>query len=160
MRSALLIAAALLVLPGTAAAQSKTEDIDTLLEAIQLERRIAASNRVMRAAFIRGMRNRSKSRNPALARLIEEEYNAAFPASRIVAEVRPKVVELYDRKFSQEEVRELIGIFRSPLYGKYRDVNGAVGRLIAEATQRSVKSGMGDLMKKVMDRAVSEGLIK
>ncbi len=160
MTRALLIAVALLVLPGTAAAQTKAQDIDALLEAIQLDKRVANANRGMRAIFIRGMRNRSKSSNPALTRLFEEEYDAAFPASRVVAEVRPKVVALYDDKFSQNEVRELTRMFESALYLKFRDVNGEVGRLIVRATQRSVKEGMGDLMKRVMDRAVNEGLIK
>jgi hypothetical protein len=155
-----LVLLAALLLPGAALAQAKAQDIDTLLEVIRLEKRIEASNRVMRAAFLRGVRNRSKSNNPALARLVEQEYDAAFPASRVIAEVRPRVVELYDDKFSQEELRELTRMFKSPLYEKYRDVNSGVGRLILEATQRSVKSGMGDLMKKVMDRAVAEGLVK
>ena len=150
----------LLLLPVLAAGQTKTESIDTLLDAVQLEKRIESSNRVMRAAFIRGVRNRSKSNNPAFARLIEEEYDAAFPASRVVADVRPRVAELYDAKFSADEVRELTRLFTSPLYLKHRAVSGDVGRLIAEATRRSVKSGMGDLMKKVMDRAVAEGLVK
>ena len=160
MRRALLIAVVLAVLPGAAVAQTKQADVERLLAAVQLDRRIEASNRVMRTAFIRGMRNRSKSSNPAITRLIEEEYDAAFPTSRLVGEVRPKVVALYDEKFSQEEVRELTRIFTSPVFEKHRTVNGEVSKLILEATRNSVKSGMGDLMKKVMDRAVAEGLVK
>jgi len=160
MRRAALLLAALLVLPGTATAETKAQDIDTLLETIQFEKRVETANRGMRAIFIRGMRSRSKSSNPALTRLFEEEYDAAFPASRVVAEVRPKVVTLYDEKLSQDEVRELTRMFSSPLYLKFRDLNRDVGRLIVQATQRSVKAGMGDLMKRVMDRAVNEGLIK
>jgi len=157
---ALLIAAVLAVAPGAAAAQTKQDDVDRLLAAVQLDRRIEASNRAMRAAFIRGMRSRSKSSNPAITRLIEEEYDAAFPTSRVVAEVRPTVAAIYDEKFSQDELRELTRMFTSPLFEKHRAVNGEVGKLILEATRDSVKAGMGDLMKKVMDRAMAEGLVK
>ena len=160
MRCALLIAIVLAVAPLGAAAQTKQDDVDRLLAAVQLDRRIEASNRVMRAAFIRAMRNRSKTSSPAITRLIEEEYDATFPTSRVVAEVRPKVASLYDEKFSQDELQELTRMFTSPLFEKHRAVNSQVGKLILEATRNSVKEGMGDLMKKVMDRAVAEGLVK
>ena len=160
MMRALLIAAGLAFLPGVAAAQTKAQDIDALLEAIRFEKRVEIANRGMRAIFIRSMRSRSKSSNPALTRLFEEEYDKTFPASHLIAEVRPQVVALYDAKLSQDEVRELTRMFRSPLYEKFRDLNSGVSRMILQATQRSVKSGVGDLMKRVMDRAVNEGLIK
>lgn len=159
MKAALLLPA-LLLLPVLAAAQSKEQDIDTLLEAVQLEQRIDASNRVMRAAFIRGMRNRSRTDNPALHRLIEEEYDAAFPSSRVAAEVTPEVKALYAGKFTQDEIRELTALYRSPVFLRHRELNAEVGRLVVAATQRSVKAGMGDLMKRVMDRAVAEGMLK
>ena len=159
MRAALVTLAALL-LPALAAAQTKEQDIDKLLEAVQLEKRIDASNRVMRAAFIRGMRNRSKTDNPALHRLIEEEYDAAFPSARVVTEVTPQVKALYAEKFTQDEIRELTALYRSPVFLKHRELNAEVGRLVVGATQRSVKAGMGDLMKRVMDRAVAEGMLK
>ena len=159
MSKGILLVAALL-LPAAALGQSKQEDVERLLEQVQLDRRIEASNRVMRAAFIRGMRNRSSSNNPAVARLVEEEYDAAFPASRVIADVHPKVAALYDGRFSQDEVRELRRIYASPLFEKHRALDVEVGRLILEATRESVKAGMGDLMKKVMDRAVAEGHVK
>jgi hypothetical protein len=159
MRTALVTLVALL-LPAVACAQTKEQDIDKLLETVQLEKRIDASNRVMRAAFIRGMRNRSKTDNPALHRLIEEEYDATFPSARVVAEVKPQVQALYAERLTQGEIRELTALFSSPVFLKHRELNAEVGRLVVAATQRAVKAGMGDLMKRVMDRAVAEGVLK
>jgi hypothetical protein len=155
-----LAALALLLLPTLAAAQTKEQDIEALLEAVQLEKRVEASNRLMRAAIIRGMRNRSTSKNPRLQELIEEEYDGAFPASRVYADVKPKVAALFAGTFSRDEIRELTAIFRAPVYAKYRELNDDVGKLILSAIQDSVKAGMGDLMKRVTDRAVAEGVQK
>jgi hypothetical protein len=159
MKQALLLLAALL-LPALAAAQTKEQDIDALLDAVQLEQRVAASNRLMRAAFIRGMRNRSSVKNPRLHELIEEEYDATFPASRVFADVKPEVAQLFADQFSQREVRELTAMFRGPVYAKYRELNDDIGKAILQAIQASVKAGMGDLMKRVTDRAVAEGVQK
>ena len=153
MRKALLVMLALL-LPGLAWAQSKEQDIDTLLETVQWEKQVAASNRVMRAAFIRGMKNRSAGKNPELARLVEQEYDAAFPAATVVAQLRPKMVKLYADRFSQEEIRELTSLYRAPVFVKHRAMAGEVTRLIVSATQDLIRSGMGDLMKRVTDRAM------
>ncbi len=159
MKQALVLLAALL-LPAAAAAQTKDQDIEALLQAVQLEKRVEASNRLMRAAFIRGMRNRSSSKNPRLQELIEEEYDGAFPAARVYADVRPKVAALFADQFAQGEIRELTGLFRSPVYAKYRELNDDIGKVILAAIQDSVKAGMGDLMKRVTDRAVAEGVQK
>ncbi len=131
-----------------------------LLQAVQLEKRVAASKRLMRAAFIRGMRNRSTSKNPRLQELIEEEYDGAFPAARVLAEVKPKVAALFADRFTQPEIRELTAMFGSPVYAKYRELNNDVGKVVLAAIQDSVKAGMGDLMKRVTDRAVAEGVQK
>jgi hypothetical protein len=114
----------------------------------------------MRAAIIRGLRNRSSSKNPRLHELIEEEYDGAFPASRVLADVRPKVAALFAEQFTPAEIRELTTLFRAPVYAKYRGLNDDVGRVILQAIQDSVKAGMGDLMKRVTDRAVAEGVQK
>jgi hypothetical protein len=159
MKHALVLIAALL-LPAVAAAQTKDQDVDALLEAVQLEKRVGASNRLMRAAIIRGLRNRSSSKNPRLHELIEEEYDGAFPASRVLADVKPRVAALFSEQFTQAEIRELTAMFRAPVYAKYRELNDDVGRAILSAIQDSVKAGMGDLMKRVTDRAVAEGVQK
>jgi hypothetical protein len=151
---------ALLLLPTVAAAQTKEQDIEALLEAVQLAKRVEVSNRLMRAAFIRGMRNRSSSKNPRLHELIEEEYDGTFPASRVLAEVKPKVAAMFADAFSQDEIRQLTAVFRSPVFAKYRELNDDVGKVILSAIQSSVKAGMGDLMKRVTDRAVAEGVQK
>lgn len=159
MKLALALIAALL-LPAVAAAQTQEQDIEALLDVVQLEKRVEASNRLMRAAFIRGMRNRSSAKNPRLQELIEEEYDGAFPASRVLADVKPRVAALFAQQFSQGEIRELTALFRAPVYVKYRALNDDVGRVILQAIQASVKAGMGDLMKRVTDRAVAEGVQK
>jgi hypothetical protein len=159
MRLALALLA-MLLLPLAAAGQTKDQEIDALLEAVQLEKRVAASSRLMRAAIIRGLRNRSSSKNPRLQELIEEEYDGAFPASRVLADVRPKVATLFAEQFTQGEVRELTAMFRAPVYARYRELNDDVGKAILQAIQDSVKAGMGDLMKRVTDRAVAEGVQK
>lgn len=160
MRGALL-ALVLALSPALAWAQTKAQDVDALLEAMQLDKRVASSNRLMRVAIIRGLRSRaSAGSNPRVHELIEEEYDAAFPVSRLMAEVRPKVAGLFDASFTHEEVRELTAHFRSPVYAKYRDLNDDVGKLILTAIQASVKAGMGDLMKRVTDRAIAEGVKK
>jgi len=159
MKTALLTLA-LLLLPALAAAQTKEQDIEALLVALQLEKRVEASNRLMRAAFIRGMRNRSRAPNPRLQALIEEEYDGAFPSSRVFADVKPKVAALFADGFSHDEIRELTAMFSAPVYAKYRALNNDVGKLVLASIQNSVKAGMGDLMKRVTDRAVAEGLQK
>lgn len=160
MRSALVLLAALL-LPGLAGAQSKEQDIEVLLDAVQLEERVEASNRAIRGIFIRGMRQRASARgNPRLQELIEEEYDTTFSASRLIADVKPKVTRLLDERLSQEEVRELTALVRSPVFARYRDLNSQIGKLILTAIQSSVKAGMGDLMKRVTDRAMAEGVKK
>lgn len=159
MKRAVLLLAALL-LPAAAAAQTKEQDIDALLEAVQLEKRVEASNRLMRAAIIRGLRNRNSSKNPRLQELIEEEYDGAFPASRVLADVKPQVAQLFDDQLTQGEVRELTALFKAPVFAKYRALNDDVGRVILQAVQASVKAGMGDLLKRVTDRAVAEGVQK
>jgi hypothetical protein len=161
VRFALAWLAALLLLPGIAAAQSKEQDIETLLEAVGLEERVAASNRAIRAVFIRGLRQRaSASANPRMHELIEEEYDNTFTAARLMAEVKPRVSTLFAERLSQGEVRELTDLVRSPAFAKYRALNGQIGRVILTAIQTSVKSGMGDLMKRVTDRAIAEGVKK
>ena len=160
MKRVLLALAAMALLPGAVAAPSKQQDIETLLEAMQLDKSIEISHRRIRALLIRDMRARSKSSNPAFGRLIEEEYDATFPVSRLIADVRPKVEALYDERFSQDEIRELTRMYSSPLYLKFRDVNRGVGRIIVESVRSAVKAGMGDLMKRVTDRAIAEGLQK
>lgn len=157
---AALLALAVLLLPAPAMAQTKEQDIEALLDAVQLQKRVEASNRLMRAAFIRAMRNRSSSKNPRLQTLIEEEYDGAFPAARVLADVKPKVAALFTDAFSHREIRELTALFSSPVYAKYRDLNNEVGKLVLASIQNSVKAGMGDLMKRVTDRAVAEGLQK
>lgn len=160
MRSALVLLAALL-LPGLAGAQSKEQDIEVLLDAVQLEERVEASNRAIRGIFIRGMRQRASARgNPRLQELIEEEYDTTFSASRLIADVKPKVTRLLDERLSQEEVRELTALVRSPVFARYRDLNSQIGKLILTSIQSSVKAGMGDLMKRVTDRAMAEGVKK
>lgn len=161
MRLALALLAALLLLPGPAAAQSKEQDIETLLEAVGLDERVEASNRAIRAVFVRGLRQRAAaSANPRMHELIEEEYDHTFTAARLMADVKPRVTALFAERLSQEEVRELTVLVRSPAFAKYRELNGQIGRVILTAIQTSVKSGMGDLMKRVTDRAIAEGVKK
>lgn len=160
MMKHVLVLLAALALPALAAAQTKEQDIEALLEAVQLERRVEASNRLMRVAFIRGLRNRSTSKNPRLQALIEEEYDATFPASRVLADVKPQVSRLLADAFSQDDIRELTALFRAPVYTRYRALNNDIGKMILSAIQSSVKAGMGDLMKRVTDRAVAEGAQK
>jgi hypothetical protein len=158
MKNALLALA--LLLPAVGAAQTKDQDIDVLLEVVQLEKRVEASNRLMRAAFIRGLRNRSTSKNPRLHELIEEEYDGTFPAARVYADVKPKIAALYADQFTHAEIRDLTAVFKAPVYAKYRALNDDVGKVILTAIQASVKAGIGDLMKRVTDRAVTEGVQK
>ena len=155
MRPAFLLAA-LLALPALAGAQSREQDIEALLEAVQWERQVEASNRVMRAAFIQGMKKRNAGKNPELARLVEQEYDAAFPVSAVIEQLKPRVVKLYADRFSSGEIRELTAIYRAPVFVKHRRMSGDLGRLIVAATQEHIRAGLGDLMKRVTDRAMSQ----
>jgi hypothetical protein len=155
VRGVLFLALALLS-PGHALAQTKAQDIDALLAAVQWERQVDAGSRVMRAAFLRGMKNRAAGKSPEFARLVEQEYDATFPVAAVVAELKPRVVKLYDDRFTHEEIRELTAIYRTPVYVKHRAMGGELGQLILTATQDFIRAGMGDLMKRVTDRTMAQ----
>ncbi len=86
MRKSLAVVAFALgfVLPGVPLAQTMEQDLAALLEAVQWEKQVEGANRLMRAAFIQGMRNRS-AQNPALAKMLEQEYDVTFSSCAMVS---------------------------------------------------------------------------
>jgi hypothetical protein len=147
-------------LAGPAQAQgSKEQDIDALLQAVDWDRRIENSFRLMRSGFVQGMRNRAGA-NPELLKLMEQEFDAYFTLSKFRADLRPKAVAMYSEKFSQDEIRELSKIYNAPLYRKHVAFEKDLSSMVGATAEKTIRDGVGDLVKKVMDRAMAEGLFK
>ena len=143
MRTLLVLAT--LIFPASTLAQTKEQDIETLLQAMQWQQQVEASYRAVRRIFVR----QPGSANKGPARFSAQEFDAAFPVTKVLEELHPKAVKVYADKFSHEEIRELVAIYRTPVFVKQRAaMDGELGRLTRSATSDLVRDVALSLPKK------------
>jgi|GEM_PF-3521885 len=137
MRTVLLLTAALL--PLSLVAEEEESPAETLLQVMRYEETALAAARSMFAPFLDEMR--AQGTPEAAVREVEKAANDFLGKTLLDPALRRQIIELYERRFTESELLELVEFYKTPLGRKVLDelppIMEESARLGNEAAQKN-----------------------